>query len=89
MIQAHRGVILEGTLSSQGEHRGLSLVTIHLHAHHHGVQLPAAYASRVLINEVRIVLASHSRVIFLSLHDHPSTPVALVESQEVLLLSIK
>jgi len=89
MIQAHRGVILEGTLSSQGEHRGLSLVTIHLHAHHHGVQLPAAYASRVLINEVRILLASYAGVIFLSLHDHLSAPIALVESKEVLLLSIK
>jgi hypothetical protein len=89
MIQAHRGVILEGTLSSQGEHWGLSLMAIHLHAHHHGVKLPAAHASRVLINEVRIVLGSHSRVIFLRLHDHPSTSIALVESKEVLLLSIK
>ena len=81
MIQAHRGVILEGTLGSQGEHRGLSFMTIHLHAHHHGVQLPAAYASRVLINEVRIFLASHPRIILLSLHDHPSAPIALVESK--------
>ena len=89
MIQAHRGVILERTLSSQGKHWGLSLMAIHLHAHHHGVELPTAYASRVFINEVRIVLANHPRVIFLSLHDHPSAPVALIESKKVLLLSIK
>jgi hypothetical protein len=89
MIHAHLGIILECTLSSQGENWSLSLMAIHLHGHHHRVKLPTAYASRILINEVRIVLASHPRIILLSLHDHPSAPIALVESKEVLLLSIK
>ncbi len=54
-------LMLKGALRGLREHRRLGLVPVHLHGHHHRVQLPAAHARRVLVQQVRLILDSCCR----------------------------
>jgi hypothetical protein len=74
--------VLEGALSSVGKDRRLGLVPVHLHGHHHRVELAAAHAGRVLIKQVRVVVvvAQDARMLLrLMLNDATPAAIALIE----------